>query len=417
MTNTRPESRRQFLQSCAAFSVAASAPGLVLGERRPQQPQAIQPEGPSVVATPVAIPHTAGTVDFTEIDSLVRGFMEHSGVGAGQLAIVRDGVLQLSRPYSTKPLRGYAVVDRQSLFRVASLSKMFTCAAIGVLQSSGKLTMDAKVFPLLGVNAPGNPKDRPDPRIDDISIQHLVDHAGGWNDHESVRAKDGTQIPGTNWDPTFKVREIAYELHLSTPPTKLDLARYAYGKPLQFTPGTQNFNSTNQKSYSNLGYVLLGLVIEQLTGQSYIDFVRSGLGSGDTSSVFVSKTASSARAAREVWYQDPGLGLTAFEPRSSVQLPAPYGGGFLTELVDSAGGLMTNAETLALFSSRHAVWGIGGRAAGSERSGSLPGTTSRTYSRRNGVDCAFVLNTRTFNGGPKTEEDFVSSLRQLLDKL
>ena len=109
---------------------------------------------------------------------------------------------------------------------------------------------------------------------------------------------------------------------------------------------------------------------------------------------------------------DPGSGLSALEPRSSVRLPSPYGGGdFLTELVDSAGGVMTNAETLALFSSRHAVWGIGPRAVGSERSGSLPGTTSHTYSRRNGIDCAFVVNTRSFNGGPKTEDDFVNSLR------
>ena len=60
--------------------------------------------------------------------------------------------------------------------------------------------------------------DRPSPHINDITIQQLVDHAGGWNDGDTVRAKDGTRIPGGAQDPTFHMREIALELGLTTPP-------------------------------------------------------------------------------------------------------------------------------------------------------------------------------------------------------
>jgi CubicO group peptidase (beta-lactamase class C family) len=365
------------------------------------------------------VPSAAAALDFTAVDATARDYMQRSGVGAGQLAITRHGVLQLSRSYATRPPQGYSPVNTLTLFRIASCSKMFTCAAIGSLRASGKLDMDAKVFPLLGIKSPAISRDKPDPRIDEITVQQLVDHAGGWNDHESFNAKDGTHIPGTEWDPVFSVREISIKLGLSSPPSKLDIARYMYGKPLQFAPGSQNFNTTDKKSYSNFGYVLLGLVIESVAGQSYIDFVRTGIGPDtDTSNVYLSRMLDNTRNPREVWYLDPGSGLTVLQPRSDAWAPSAYGGGgFLTELMDSAGGIMTNAETLARFSSRHAVWGVGGRAPRSGRSGSMPGTSSFTYCRPNGIDCAFILNTRTFSGGPKMLEDFISMLESELDKL
>jgi hypothetical protein len=107
-----------------------------------------------------------------------------------------------------------------------------------------------------------------------------------------------------------------------------------------------------------------------------------------------------------------------FEPRKNTPLPYPYGGGgFITETMDSGGGIMTNAETLAQFSSRHAVWGLGGRAPGYERNGSMAGTSSDTFTCSNGVDCAFVLNTNRFNGGDAALDGFVRPLRRLLDQL
>ena len=91
------------------------------------------------------------------------------------------------------------------------------------------------------------------------------------------------------------------------------------------------------------------------------------------------------RNPREVWYLDSGFEATALEPRSSALAPSAYGEGFLPELMDSAGG--------------------------------MPGTASHTYSRHNGIDCAFILNSRNFVGSPKTEDDFVALLRSLLDQL
>lgn len=374
-------------------------------------------QSPVSVGLPAMVPAEVTQANVAAADTLMKSFMVREGVSAGQLAICRGGKILLSNTYATKPPHGYEPVTRMSLFRIASCSKMFTCAGITVLRSRGDVDMDAKVFPVLGIDTPAIRKDKPDPRINEITVKHLVDHAGGWNDHESCVAKDGTHVPGTEWDPMFAARQMALEMNLNRPPSRQEIAQYMYGKKLQFAPGTQDFRSTDSKSYSNLGYMLLGLVIEKVSGQAYMDFLHNEVGKdSDTSNVFLSKLMDGVKDPREVWYISPGSAPTQLKPRSSDLLPSAYGGDFIPELHDGAGGLMTNAETLAQFSFHYAVWGLGRRAAGYTRSGSLPGTSSFTYSRPNGIDCGFVLNTREFNGGPKRLEEFSSSLQGLLDK-
>src|SRR2546423_1652286 len=75
-------------------------------------------------------------------------------------------------------------------------------------------------------------------------------------------------------DAVCSLRKIATALGLHRPPTKYDMARYMYGEPLQFDPGAQNFNTTNGNSYSNFGYLLLGLVVEERSGMPFVDFLR-----------------------------------------------------------------------------------------------------------------------------------------------
>jgi N-acyl-D-amino-acid deacylase len=310
------------------------------------------------------------------VDRYFHTFLQREGVTAAQIAIVRHGTLQFSKTYASAAPAGFNPVTSETLFRLASCSKIFTCASIEALRKRSLLHLSDPVFPLLGIHTPAVPRDRPSSHINGITIQHLIDHAGGWNDGDTVRAKDGTRVPGGAQDPTFRMREIALELGLSTPPSKLDMARYMYGKPLQFVPGTQNYDTTDGNSYSNFGYLLLGMVVEKVSGKSYPDFVRSELRpASDATNVYLSRMMS-ARDPREVWYDDPGRGPTALNPRSNAVLPAAYGGAdFITDICDSDGGLMTNAETLAHFISQNAVWDLGGRAAGSARSGNMDGTS------------------------------------------
>jgi len=349
----------------------------------------------------------------------MRGFIRDAAVSAGQLAILGDGAPIFSTVYADAPPPGYASVTPQTLFRIASGSKIFTCAAIYALQQRGKLDLNQCVFPLLGIAQPALATDHPDPHINDITVQHLVDHAGGWVRSKSFQVKGGPLIQATGWDPLFRLRTIALDLGLSAPPTKLDVARYMYGKPLQFVPGTYDYKSSKGATYGNFGYMLLGLVVEAVTGQRFIDFIRDGLdGPGTWSSVFVSPMVSRQKNPLEAWYVSPNSGPTVFDPRSDAILPAPYGGGgFITEVMDSAAGLITNAETLAHFASRHSASGLGGRVPGTYRDGTIPGSYSNTLSRPNGIDCSYMFNTKDFPGGIDSAEKFSRKLRKHLDQL
>lgn len=373
-------------------------------------------------------------------DQAMRQFMEAQKISAAQLAIVTGGSLVLNHAYSnitnhgadeansdnsthhgaTPHHHGTArrePVTPQSLFRLASCSKLFTCAAITHLRDSGKLTLNEPVFPLLGISSPALKDQKPDQDINNITVKDLVYHAGGWVSGGPFIAKDGKHIRGGNFDPVFEIRKMSLDLNLNHPLSKMQMAQYMYGRQLQFRPGKQNFTSTNGNSYSNFGYVLLGMVVEKVTGKHFVQFLREGpLSQDGTHDVFLSHTNAQKRLPDEVWYEDPHKGPSALEPRSNVKVPYPYGGeGWMTERMDSGGGLATTAATLAKFISKHAVWDLGGRAPGSEREGSMAGTTSYAFSRPNGVDCALIFNTRNFENQNHTFDSFITHMRTLLD--
>lgn len=336
------------------------------------------------------------------IDDRVQRFMEQYSVRAGSLTILKAGTIVFQHAYTWAP-PGYPTTQPLSLFRVASNSKAFTSAAIYQLFSSGHLSPSQAIFPLLGITSPALSSQTPSPNINDITIQELLDHAGGWNDHLDVTAKDGTHIPGTNWDPVFGLRQISQALQLDGPPSKRDMARYMYGEPLQFVPGTQNFDSTNGASYSNFGYVLLGLAVEKVTGMSFADYVRQKvLAPIGISDVYLAHTNAAERLPNEVTYDDPATGPSVFYPKDSVQAPYPYGGGgFMTETMDSGGGLAMTSAALATFVHNYAVFGVGPRPTWGGtwwlgRSGSMPGTISLAVSRSRDIDYAYIFNSRSF---------------------
>jgi CubicO group peptidase (beta-lactamase class C family) len=331
----------------------------------------------------------------SEFDKAVKNFMQANAVRAGTLAIAKNGKLAFARAYTwAEP--GYPITQPDSFFRLASCSKAFVCAAIQKCYDAKLIKPSSPVFPLLEITSAALPSQKPHPKINAITVKNLVDHAGGW-DHTAA-----------NFDAVFANRQIALSLGLPGAPTKRDLARYMYGEPLQFDPGTNS-------QYSNFGYVLLGLVVEQVTGKSFTDFVRQSvlapLGIND---VFLARTRREQRREREVTYDDPGLGVTALDPHSNELLPACYGGGgYLTETMDSGGGLCATTTALVQFINKNAAWGIGDRNPGSARSGGMAGTASLMVSRWDGVDYAYAFNTRKFPADAL--KAFDEKLAKLLD--
>ena len=343
---------------------------------------------------PLPFKWTVQGTGLASFDAAVKEFMQANGVRVGQLSVAKNGVFKAQRAY-TWAYDGYPLTETSHLMRVASLSKMFTAACIQRLYDDGVLSASTKVFAKLGITQKALSSQTVDARVNDITVEQLIDHEGGW---------DNT-IAG-DW--VFKMRKIAKDLQLNGPASKFDVVRYVYGEPLQFAPGSKS-------QYANIGYMTLTYLVEKVTGKSYETYLRDTILHADgIPDVHLARTLPSQRLANEVVYDDPNVWYSAAEPTKDKLTAACYGGeGWVTEAMDGSGGLCATASALVQFIRLHAVWGRGGRSAGSARTGSMAGVSSRAESRVDGVDYAFVFNTRHLINA--SVDDFAVKLGGLLD--
>jgi CubicO group peptidase (beta-lactamase class C family) len=385
-------------------------------------------------------------------DNAFQQFMQTNAVRAAQFTLSKNGSVLLARAYTwAEP--GYRLTQPSDRFLLASCSKMFCEQAIQTLYNAGKLqppkivvkpngsevpvvgdlvtgnssgakgtvsvikgntltltsvtgtfttsdnaatmsssggtvavvsfTPSTAAYPLLGFSHPA------DPRSDTITVQQLLDHEGGYNDGTN------SQLPSAP-DPTYNMRNVALALGLNRAVTKRDVAKYMYGQPLQYTPGTNN-------AYSNYGYLLLSAVVEAVAGIPYFNYVQQNvLAPLGITEVLLSSTEAQQRDPSEAICEDQGLGLDPINITSNLQIPAVYGGdGQIKEVAAACAGLAASATALTQFVHANLVWGNGPRWPNSGnwwlgRTGSTPGTSTEAASISSGIDWAYVINTRDF---------------------
>jgi CubicO group peptidase (beta-lactamase class C family) len=310
---TRHRSGRALL--CAA-TLAALVP---LGSARSDRHAAM----PAIPMTGVTAPELAG------FDRVVLDLLAKWEVPGAAVAVVKEGRLVLAHGYGWADREARSPVEPDSLFRIASLSKSLTAAAILQLVEDGRLRLDDRPFDLL--NLQPRPGARVNPDLHRITIRNLLQHAGGWD-------RD------TSFDPMFRSREIARAMGVPPPASAEAVVRFMLDQPLQFAPGTRY-------AYSNFGYCVLGRVIEKVTGQHYEDYVKARvLRPAGVTCMRLGHTLLRDRAPKEVrYYGPPGIGLaSSVFPRGPARVPWPYGGWFL-EAMDSHGGWIASAVDLARF--------------------------------------------------------------------
>jgi CubicO group peptidase (beta-lactamase class C family) len=309
---------------------------------------------------------------YAEFDNVTVQFMVDNAITAGQLAFGRGGKVVFSHAYGAASLA--MRVHTTSIFRVASVSKAFTAAALWTLQRKGAFTMDTPLFPYLGIRSVLLPSQKPDSRIDRITIGQAAAHTAGL-------------APSGEGDPEFEYRKIENAIDASGPLTQLQFARYIYGLPLASGPG-------KTYAYSNIGYFLLGRVIEKASGMPYMQYLQTILPPLGISDVVLSATDIAGRRPNEATYDADGNGLSVLAPRTQQRLPLPYGGATYWETFDACSDLATSASSLVTFLGTYAAWGVGPRAPRSARAGAMPGTESVVRNRDDGIDFAFIFNKR-----------------------
>lgn len=264
--------------------------------------------------------------EFAAAEKTIRSFMHRWSIAGASVAISLDGKLIYAKGFGYADTTSKEETQPYHKFRIASISKLVTAVAIMKLQEEGKLSLRDRVFgPDAILNDPyfSNPKDE---RVYGITVAHLLSHEGGW-----------TQRWG---DQMFMPLLIADKMGVKPPADARTIVKFALDKRLHFTPGTG-------KAYSNLGYTILGLIIEKVSGMSYEEYCRKAvlepLGIYDMS---LAHNLLSQKAPFEVTYYEPSDVVLKPSIYGTGELVPPSYGGNDIEALGGAGAWLATAPDL-----------------------------------------------------------------------
>jgi CubicO group peptidase (beta-lactamase class C family) len=181
-----------------------------------------------------------------QVDAIFAAVTQANAPGLAVL-VQKNGRTSFEKGYGVRDLRTNTKIDPPTNFRLASCTKQFTAMAIMLLVHDKKLRYDetlVEIFP----DFPAYGRT--------ITIRNLLNHTGGLPDYEDLMAAAETSRNAKIWTPERQIHDQEV-LRMLEAENK--------GK---FPPGTS-------WSYSNSGYVVLGLVVAKASGQSYGDFLRA----------------------------------------------------------------------------------------------------------------------------------------------
>lgn len=181
--------------------------------------------------------------ELTAFDDVMLELMDQWEVPGAALAVVHKGRLVLAHGYGIA--RKDEPVQPDSMFRIASLSKPVTAAAMLKLQEQGRVKLDGQALMYL-LGLPGLEFNKTDLRWWDVTLRHLLQHRGG-------TPSNGSDDP---------MRDRRSSCH--------SIVKKQINQPLNYDPGEKYL-------YSNFGYCVLGMVIQTVTEQSYEEYVRENL--------------------------------------------------------------------------------------------------------------------------------------------
>jgi CubicO group peptidase (beta-lactamase class C family) len=261
----------------------------------------------------------------TAFDNVMQSFMQLRGVPAGTLAVTYHGRLVLARGYSATGETA-DIPQPTSLFRFASVAKPITSTAVLLLVADGTLHLEDRLVDYIDFT-PLNGQTS-DPRLSQITIDHLLRHAGGWDRDLS-------------FDPMWADFRIVRELGLQLPISNVDIIRYMAGVPLDFAPGKRS-------AYSNFGYMLLARIIESATGVPYGDFVKRRVFAPLGVHMELARSRFEHRLPDEVLYHTVNTASLPSVFAENERVPQAYGS-FNLENMDANGGWVSSAVDMVRF--------------------------------------------------------------------
>jgi CubicO group peptidase (beta-lactamase class C family) len=171
----------------------------------------------------------------TRVDAMMHRY--DGPVPGAALLVLRDGKSLVARGYGYADMERRVPVTAQTNFRLASITKQFTAAAVLLLAGDGKLALDDRARKWL----PSLPAE-----ADAVTIRHLLTHTSGLVDYEDVMdAADTRQVLDAD---VLRLLESEHRVY---------------------------FPAGSQWRYSNSGYALLALIVERASGLRFAEFLRT----------------------------------------------------------------------------------------------------------------------------------------------
>jgi D-alanyl-D-alanine carboxypeptidase len=234
----------------------------------------------------------------SKIDTDVRAALSAAHTQGATILIVRDDAVVFTRSYGLRDVERSSPADEHTRYEIGSITKQFTAAAILQLREAGKIDLDAPVATYLPFA----------PHAGEITVQQLLSHTSGLADY--------TDVPNL-------------ETLAATPATFDHVLSQIAGKPLGVTPGAAF-------AYSNTNYLILGRIIERVSGQTWEAYVQQHL-------FLPAGMRETATIAQEDGLADMARGYVYAHGRAAASKP-------LSESwASSAGGIVSTADDLRLW--------------------------------------------------------------------
>jgi CubicO group peptidase (beta-lactamase class C family) len=271
-TALSPSRRTTFRTACATLFLLGCSAGA--------------PAAPAARAS-VAAPTAA-------IDALLQSSFSAAGPGAAVI-VVKDDRTLFRKAYGMANLELGVPLQPDMVFRLGSITKQFTATAILMLAEEGKLSLQDPIEKHL----PGYPTQG-----HVITVEHLLTHTSGIQSYTDMPGWMTSRIQGS-----MSVAELVDGFKK---------------EPMQFAPG-------ERWAYNNSGYILLGAIIEKVSGMTYEAFVRERIFAplGMTASTYDRSEAILPKRA-------PGYTREGDQPRNAryLSMTQPYSAGALASTVD-----------------------------------------------------------------------------------
>ena len=349
------------------------------------------------------------SADTRQFDKKVRAIMDKYKIPGCAVAIVKDGELKYAKGYGYANKENKEIASATSLWRIASISKPITGVAIMKLTEDTNLSLEDKVFgpgALLGTTYGSKEYSS---RERQINVRHLLEHRAGGNSWDNnLDADPGGSEKKDKWNAPMFNTSVNTKNHAETISWLLDVRN-----------PSEPVNSIT--AYSNIGYCILGRVIEKKTGMKYEDYVKKNiLEPIGITDMYIGSGYKKKRKYREAVYYDKN----AYDVRPWRM---DSHGGWVASVIDlmrfsvRVDGdpvkkdilkkeTITTMQTSSVGDRFGKGWAINSSLM--KHGGALPGTNCYLKLMNNGVYYVFNANRRP---GEK-EGDFVGDMNEAIEK-